>query len=69
MLKLPYETDHREIEWSRKVEGFSHVSFVVCPECGSKMVRRCAKKGSGTFSQFWGCSAFPKCKVIKAINH
>jgi restriction system protein len=42
--------------------------IMLCPECGSRMVRRTAKKGLGTGSQFWGCSAFPKCKVIKPIK-
>jgi len=32
------------------------------------MVRRTAKKGLGTSSQFWGCTGFPTCKVIKPID-
>ena len=33
----------------------------VCPECGSEMVRRVAKRGTNAGSSFWGCSMYPKC--------
>ena len=33
-----------------------------CPQCGSPMVLRTAKKGSNAGSLFWGCSTFPKTK-------
>lgn len=33
-----------------------------CPNCGSAMVRRHAKRGSRRGSSFWGCSRFPHCK-------
>ena len=33
-----------------------------CPRCGSDLVLRTAKKGPNAGSQFWGCSAFPKCR-------
>ncbi|MGO0308801.1 NERD domain-containing protein [Endozoicomonas acroporae] len=36
----------------------------VCPKCGSGMVLRTAKKGANAGEQFWGCSQFPKCKVV-----
>ena len=32
------------------------------PRCGSDLVLRTAKKGPNAGSQFWGCSAFPKCR-------
>lgn len=35
-----------------------------CPKCGSSMVLRTAKKGPRSGEQFWGCSAFPKCRAI-----
>ncbi|MBI5847737.1 MAG: restriction endonuclease [Nitrospirae bacterium] len=40
----------------------------VCPKCGSNMVRRTAKKGNMAGSQFWGCSAYPKCNGTKSIS-
>lgn len=33
-----------------------------CPACGSSMVLRTAKRGPGAGKQFWGCSAYPKCR-------
>jgi restriction system protein len=34
----------------------------ICPKCESEMVIRTARKGSNAGSQFWGCSAYPKCR-------
>lgn len=33
-----------------------------CPRCGSRMVRRTARKGRNRGGQFWGCSRFPACR-------
>ncbi|MES0371738.1 MAG: topoisomerase DNA-binding C4 zinc finger domain-containing protein, partial [Mariprofundaceae bacterium] len=57
-LKLSVNTVHKNDD-----TGSGRVLIKVCPECGSRMVRRTAKKSSKTGSQFWGCSAFPKCKT------
>lgn len=35
---------------------------VTCPSCGSRMVRRTARRGSRRGNQFWGCSRYPSCK-------
>ena len=35
-----------------------------CPQDGSPMVLRTAKKGRYAGTQFWGCSKYPKCKEI-----
>ena len=40
---------------------------LICPRCGSKLVLRTAKKGDNAGNQFYGCSAFPKCRYIKNI--
>jgi restriction system protein len=40
----------------------------VCPNCGSSMVMRTAKKGTMAGSNFWGCSTYPNCNAIKNIN-
>ncbi|HEY0663272.1 MAG TPA: restriction endonuclease, partial [Thiobacillaceae bacterium] len=37
-----------------------------CPKCSSPMVRRTAKKGENTGTQFWGCSKFPACYGTRA---
>ncbi len=33
-----------------------------CPQCGSKMVLREARRGSRTGQSFWGCSRYPGCR-------
>ncbi len=39
----------------------------LCPRCGSRLVKRTSKRGANAGKEFWGCSAFPKCKVIQNI--
>ncbi len=36
-----------------------------CPKCGGDLVLRTAKKGENIGKQFYGCSAFPKCRYVK----
>jgi predicted RNA-binding Zn-ribbon protein involved in translation (DUF1610 family) len=36
----------------------------VCPKCGEPMVLRKAKSGANAGQEFWGCSAFPKCRTV-----
>ncbi len=36
-----------------------------CPRCGAELVLRTAKKGNNAGKQFYGCSAFPKCRYIQ----
>jgi len=36
-----------------------------CPICGGVMVKRTAKQGVNAGGNFWGCSAFPKCRGVK----
>ena len=38
----------------------NHISNQSCPLCGNKLVER-----SGKFGNFYGCSAYPKCKYTK----
>lgn len=44
------------------------ISSPDCPRCGNDMVMRTAKKGANTGDQFWGCSAFPKCRGTRSLN-
>jgi len=37
-----------------------------CPRCGSSLVQRTARKGAHAGDQFWGCSAFPKCRYMSS---
>lgn len=46
----------------------SSTPAVACPECGSAMVQRSAKRGANAGKLFWGCTNYPKCKGIRAIQ-
>lgn len=39
----------------------------MCPDCGSEMVGRTAKRGSNAGSHFWGCSQYPRCRGTRPI--
>lgn len=41
------------------------VSATLCPRCGSRLVLRTARKGANAGGQFYGCSAFPKCRHVQ----
>jgi hypothetical protein len=40
----------------------------LCPKCGSPLILRTAKTGVNAGRQFWGCSTFPKCRVIQNVT-
>lgn len=39
-----------------------------CPKCGSSMVLRTSKRGKNAGNQFWGCSGYPKCRVVQDVS-
>jgi len=39
-----------------------------CPKCGEALVLRTAKSGTKAGQQFWGCSGFPKCRVMQDLG-
>lgn len=63
----PTRETHRE--HVRRLKGRSDPSAArKCPKCGSDMVLRTAKRGPREGRQFWGCSAYPKCRVVQNIT-
>ncbi|WP_312702669.1 nuclease-related domain-containing protein [Stutzerimonas nitrititolerans] len=38
-----------------------------CPKCGSALMIRTVKTGAKAGQQFWGCSAFPKCRIMQSL--
>ncbi len=42
--------------------GSGNAAVPSCPRCAQAMVRRIAKKGANAGQQFWGCSAYPRCR-------
>lgn len=45
-----------------------HDAGRLCPRCGSPLVLRTAKSGRRAGEQFWGCSAFPKCRIVQNVT-
>lgn len=45
----------------------SEIDDMICPKCGSALVLRTTKKGENAGKQFYGCSAYPKCRYIKNL--
>lgn len=41
----------------------------LCPRCVAELIVCTAKKGNNVGEQFWGCSAFPKCRYTENINN
>lgn len=39
-----------------------------CPQCGSSMVKRTARKGGNADGDFWGCSKFPICRGVRPLE-
>lgn len=39
-----------------------------CPQCGSEMVRRTARRGSRAGEEFWGCFRYPRCRGTRPID-
>lgn len=41
---------------------------LICPKCGNPLVLRTAKKGPNAGNQFYGCSAFPRCRYTQILD-
>ncbi|MFM1908248.1 MAG: hypothetical protein RLZZ591_1925 [Pseudomonadota bacterium] len=39
-----------------------------CPQCGSSMLKRTARKGANAGGEFWGCSKFPACRGVRPVG-
>jgi hypothetical protein len=68
-LKPSLKTHLRHAQHVREIMAAKHESekspaAKSCPECGSIMVLRIAKRHSDIGDQFWGCSTFPKCRIV-----
>jgi restriction system protein len=60
-LKRSIKTNRQHIKHVKEIiEEKSDVKS--CSKCGSGLVLRKASKGKNAGNEFWGCSAFPKCR-------
>lgn len=53
---------------SSQEEKILSMTGKLCPKCGSLMVMRTAKQGANAGKHFWGCSSYPHCRGIVAID-
>ena len=56
--------DFQQIKKDIQEDDFEETKIPFCPKCGSQMVLRTARQGKYSGENFWGCTAFPKCKGI-----
>jgi len=66
LLKRFYKRFREQLDLSKKQKRWTpepQETEQVCPDCGSKMLKRWSKNG-----WFLGCSAYPKCKVTQDLG-
>ena len=64
-----YQSDNNEISQGQQAPiEIAEPKEHICPRCGAKLVIRTAHKGTNTGNQFWGCSAFPKCRYTEKFK-
>ena len=64
-LKPSWETERQHVEYLRTRS--EQAANRQCPNCGENMILRTAKRGANVGNKFWGCSAYPKCKVVQNV--
>lgn len=64
------KTARRSLNPSAQDAGnkITNMNEPTCPQCGSSMVKRTARKGSNSGNAFWGCVDFPTCRGVKKID-
>lgn len=65
-LTRSFKTHREHVRHIQKITADKENSQL-CPKCGSEMLLRETKKGENAGKQFWGCSAFPKCRTVRDI--
>ncbi|HIF9327955.1 TPA: NERD domain-containing protein [Photobacterium damselae] len=60
--------DKQNVEPVLRTESSNFLDNPSCPNCGSLMVLKTAKRGKNQGNQFWGCSDYPRCKAIVAYH-
>lgn len=65
-IRNKYQPEPKELPAAKTVPA-SDESSRICPRCGAALVLRTVKKGDRAGKEFYGCSAFPKCRYIQNI--
>lgn len=62
-LERSFKTNRQHVKHVREIIEEKSDSKS-CSKCGAEMVLRKAAKGKNVGNDFWGCSAFPKCRNV-----
>ncbi len=62
-LARGFKTNHQHVKHVQEIVQ-QKAGSMSCSKCGSEMRLRKATKGKNAGNEFWGCSAFPKCRNI-----
>lgn len=65
--RAPTFATHREHVQNLKRRG-DPTAERQCPKCGSALLVRTTKSGPKAGQQFWGCSAYPKCRTMQSFS-
>lgn len=57
---------HRQHVRQLKARGDTSAERM-CPKCGGALVLRKARRGDNVGKEFWGCSGYPKCRVMQNV--
>jgi hypothetical protein len=66
-LERSYKTNRQHVKHVREIIEIKS-DTKSCSKCGAEMVLRKAIKGKNAGNEFWGCSAFPKCRNVIIVN-
>ena len=58
---------HKEHVARLKTRGDENAARL-CPRCGEALVIRQVRSGAKAGEKFWGCSAYPRCRVVQKIS-
>lgn len=67
-LKSTKEMKQAHIQQLKACADQKPIAGMQCPKCGSPLVMRIARKGTNAGGQFWGCSAFPRCRYTRNVQ-
>lgn len=66
-LKASFKTHREHVKHVQSIVEEKE-NTVRCPKCQGNMVRRVVKRGENVGKEFWGCSAFPKCRGMLSLQ-
>lgn len=66
-LQPGFDTTRRHVAHIKELEE-RRAGERICPQCGSGMELREGRKGKYAGRRFWGCSSYPRCRVVEKID-